>query len=158
MDTMRILPMRKEFKIFCSDPEIKPDRLIGLFHFGRSENELAEVLDVAVSTVRAWKAGLRPVPSIYIRYLDLLDSKTLNCPGSPWHGAIAEGTRLIVPTGYAASIQFAEVDRLNEYRRLYHLHQLQSDLIERLMAERDFYRENCHRQAKFGLMLNNLFR
>lgn len=34
----------------------------------------------------------------------------------------------------------------------------QADLIEQLKTERDFYRQNCHRQARFGLMLNRLFR
>jgi hypothetical protein len=44
-----------------------------------------------------------------------------------------------------------------EYRKAHRLVQEQADLIERLMKERDFYRRNCHHQAKFGALLFRLF-
>lgn len=66
-------------------------------------------------------------------------------------------TSLLLPAGYRVTIDYAEVERLADYRRLFHLRTMQTDLIERLMIERDFYRDNCHRQARFGLMVNGLF-
>ncbi len=148
--------MRKEFKIYCTCADIGPDRLIRLFHFGKSEEALAAELGVTVSTVQAWKAGKAPVPVVCVKYLELLDNNELRCDGV-WNGARAEGSRLIVPAGYQVTIDYAEVERLADYRRLFHLRTMQTDLVERLMIERDFYRDNCHRQARFGLMVNSLF-
>ena len=91
-----------------------------------------------------------------MKYLELLDSNELRCAGV-WNGTRAEGSRLIMPAGYQVGIEYAEIERLADYRRLFHLRTMQTDLIERLMIERDFYRENCHRQARFGLMVNSLF-
>lgn len=155
-DTLGMGRMRKEFKIYCTSADIGPDRLIRLFHFGKSEDALAAELGVTVSTVQAWKAGKAPVPVVCVKYLELLDNKELRCDGV-WNGARAEGSRLIVPAGYQVTIDYAEIERLADYRRLFHLRTMQTDLIERLMIERDFYRENCHRQARFGLMVNSLF-
>lgn len=123
--------MRREFKIHCTCPETKPDRLIGLFHFGKSEEALAAELGVTVSTIQAWKAGKAPVPVVCVKYLELLDSNELRCDGV-WNGARAEGSRLIVPAGYQVGIEYAEIERLADYRRLF------------------------HRQARFGLMVNSL--
>ncbi|RKQ61144.1 hypothetical protein C8E02_0911 [Vogesella indigofera] len=136
--------MRKEFKIYCTSADIGPDRLIRLFHFGKSEEALAAELGVTVSTVQAWKAGKVPVPVVCVKYLELLDSNE-------------QGSRLVVPAGYQVTIDYAEIERLADYRRLFHLRTMQTDLIERLMIKRDFYRDNCHRQARFGLMVNSLF-
>ncbi|WP_374497394.1 hypothetical protein [Vogesella indigofera] len=149
--------MRKEFKIYCTSPDIKPDHLIRLFHFGRTEAELASVLHVDVATVRRWKSGTSAVPILCVKHLELLDAdNVLRCPGV-WHGTRVEGSKLVIPYGTDLAFDHTEVERLSQYRRLYHLHALQTDLVEKLMMERDFYRENCHRQAKFGLMLNRMF-
>ncbi|KIA79379.1 hypothetical protein QR66_16300 [Chromobacterium piscinae] len=74
----------------------------------------------------------------------------------PWQGFKIDGERLQSPWGDAMT--FNEWFELPEYRRASRLAAEQAELIERLMAERDFYRENCARQAKFGLMLNRIFR
>ncbi|POZ60696.1 hypothetical protein C2I19_17560 [Chromobacterium alticapitis] len=51
----------------------------------------------------------------------------------------------------------AEVYRLPDYRRAQRLVEQQAELIERLMKERNFYRKNCHQQARFGMLLNQVF-
>ncbi|WP_157725152.1 hypothetical protein [Vogesella sp. LIG4] len=92
-----------------------------------------------------------------IKLLQLLETgNTLRCAG-PWNGSYAEGTRLYVSTGIDLGIEFAELDRWPTYRRLYHLHSQQTDLIERLMMERDFYRRECHQHARFGMVIRQLF-
>ncbi|MGM8062024.1 hypothetical protein [Vogesella indigofera] len=145
--------MRNEFKIYCTSADMKPDRLIRLFHFGKPEEALAAELGVTVSTVQTWKAGKAPAPVVCVKYLELLDSNELRC-ASVWNG----GSRLIVPAGYQVGIEYAEIERLADYRQRFHLRTMQTDLIERLMIERNFYyRDNCHRQARFGLMVNSLF-
>ncbi len=73
-----------------------------------------------------------------------------------WQHVQIDRNRLVLPWG--EKIGLDELALIREYRRTHQLAQEQADLIERLMMERDFYKENCHRQAKFGLMLNNLFK
>ena len=149
--------MRREFKIYCDNRSIKPDDLIRLFHFRRSEQEIADALGVNVVQVQEWKAGNQPVPLMAVKLLQLLDAgDTLRC-AEPWNGSHADGTRLHIDCGQRLGIEFEELERLPTYRRLYHLHSLQTDLIERLMLERDFYRRECHNQARFGMVLNQLF-
>ncbi|MGR2681453.1 hypothetical protein [Chromobacterium haemolyticum] len=53
-------------------------------------------------------------------------------------------------------INYEEVAFLSEYRNARRLAAQQADLIERLMTQRNFYRDNCHRQARFGMLLNRL--
>lgn len=150
--------MRREFKVHCDDVTVQPDQLIRLFHFGRSENELAKTLAVTPQTISEFKSGLRAVPAMAVKLLELLDGKTLHAAGSRWHGARAAGDILELPTGHRLTLNFAELERLETYRRLYHLHSLQTDLIERLIIERDFYRKQCHSEARFGMVINQLFK
>ena len=156
-DTLKICKMRREFKIHCEDRNVQPDEVVRLFHFGRTDRDLAEALGVTVETVTSWKAGDQPVPLMAVKLLRLLDSgHTLKCAG-PWNGSRAEGTRLHLDCGHDLALEFAELERLPDYRRLYHLHHLQTELIERLTIERDFYRRECHQQARFGMVVNQLF-
>lgn len=149
--------MRREFKIHCSDVSIKPDDLVWLFHFGRTEQQLAVDLAVTVDQIHRWKSGTDAVPPMAVRLLQVLDAgDTLRCAG-PWNGSRADGTRLHIDCGQDLGIEFEELERLPIYRRLYHLHSLQTDLIERLMLERDFYRRECHQQTRFGMVINQLF-
>lgn len=69
----------------------------------------------------------------------------------------ADGTRLHIDCGQDLGLEFEELDRLPTYRRLYHLHSLQTGLIARLTIERDFYRRECHQQAQFGMVIIQLF-
>lgn len=46
---------------------------------------------------------------------------------------------------------------LPEYRRLSRQVKQQTELIERLMTERNFYQSNCHQQARAGWLINQIF-
>lgn len=151
--------MRNDFLITCTSPEFSKDELVRLFFFGRSESEIAEVAEVHLRTVQAWKQGRKPVPAPIARLLRLMSSRTVLENSGPWTGAYASGTRLVLDeaAGFGVSIEFEEVFRLKDYRRIYHLGTQQSELIERLMMERDFYRRNCIQQAKYGMLINSIF-
>jgi len=150
--------MRKTFKIYTRYKDIKPDELIRLFHFTLQEADLAAELDIGRDQLTAWKEGKEAVPGVFVRYMQQLERRnTIESPGSPWHGSQANGTRLTIDAGHRLAIEFDELERLADYRRLFHLYTQQADLIERLMMERDFYREQCHKQARFGMVLNSLF-
>ncbi|MDC7700382.1 hypothetical protein [Vogesella indigofera] len=79
---------------------------------------------MTVSTVQAWKAGKAPVPVLCVKYLELLDSNELRCT-CVRNGTRAEGSRLIVPAGYQVGIEYAEIERLADYRRLFLLRTMQ---------------------------------
>lgn len=103
--------------------------LIGLFHFGKYEEALAAELGMTVSIVQAWNGGKSPVPVVCVKYLELLDSNELRCAGV-WNGARAEGSWLIVSAGYQVGIELEEIERLADYRRLFHLRTLRTKPIE----------------------------
>lgn len=150
--------MRKTFKIHTRYRDIKPDELIRLFHFTLQHEQLAAELEVSSEQLQAWKDGKEPVPGIFVRYMQQRERRnTIDSPGSPWDGAQANGTRLHLDAGHLIDLEFAELARLPEYRRLYHLYEQQAELIERLLIERDFYRRQCHQEARFGMVINSLF-
>ncbi len=121
--------------------------------FSSDHNAIAEEVGVSVSQWRAWLYGDEPVPKVV--YLYLQQKKALAELG-PWRNYRVDGERLLSPMG--TGMLEREFHELPEYRRCKRLAEQQAELIERLMRERDFYRDNCHRQARFGLMLNKLFR
>ena len=151
--------MRDDFLITCTSPEFSKDELVRLFFFGRSEAEIAEVAEVHLRTVKAWKQGKKPVPAPIARLLRLMSSRTVLENSGPWTGVYASGTRLVLDdvAGFDVSIEFEEIFRLKDYRRIYNLGTRQFELIERLMMERDFYRRNCIQQAKYGMLINSIF-
>lgn len=151
--------MRTNFPIFCNSPEVSKDELVKLIHFDRPEAEIATLAGVPVGTVAAWKSGKKAVPVVVVRLLRLMNSRKSLDDAGPWTGATVEGTRLVLDgaVGRRLSIEFEELDRLPEYRRLYHLGTRQAELIERLMVERDFYRSNCMQASRYGMLLNSIF-
>ena len=124
--------------------------------FSANDDATAKELGVSLKEWMDWKTGNKPVPKVVWLYLSQKRDMTLPKRYGVWSGFMVDGERLVSPWGDA--VAFDEVIMMKEYRRAADLCQRQSELIERLMTERNFYRENCHRQAKFGLMLNNLFR
>ncbi|UTH73591.1 hypothetical protein [Chromobacterium sp. IIBBL 290-4] len=114
--------------------------------FSNDDQAAAREVGVTVAQWQAWKYGDEPVPKVVWLYLKL--KRELERMGS-WRGFQIDGERLISPWG--DGMRFEEWFQLKEYRRASKLAEQQAELIEQLMKERDFYRENCHRQARFGL-------
>ncbi|WP_137009782.1 hypothetical protein [Aquitalea aquatilis] len=121
--------------------------------FSHDRKASAAELGVTVRQWSAWTTGAKPVPRHVWLYLK--QKKDMERLGD-WQHVQIDRNRLVLPWG--EKIGLDELALIREYRRTHQLAQEQADLIERLMMERDFYKENCHRQAKFGLMLNNLFK
>lgn len=123
--------------------------------FTHDDEATAKELDVPIKEWMAWKTGAKPVPKVVWLYLSQKRDMTLPKRFGVWSGFTVDGQRLVSPWGDA--IGFDEIPQLVEYRRASSLVQRQADLIKCLIVKRDFYRENCHREAKFGLMLDKLF-
>ncbi|KJV28657.1 hypothetical protein VI06_11595 [Aquitalea magnusonii] len=120
--------------------------------FSADDTKSAKELGVSVQEWMDWKTGVTPVPKVV--WLCLKQKKELE-EMKPLRGFTIEGNRLNSPWGPMLT---EEIGRLPEYRRAAKLVEMQAELIERLMMERDFYRDNLDRQARFGLMVNNIFR
>ena len=120
--------------------------------FSADDTKSAKELGVSVDEWMQWKTGAAPVPKAI--WLCLRQKKELERM-KPLSGFAIERDRITSPWG---PILTDDILKMPEYRRAHQLAQEQADLIERLMMERDFYKENCHRQARFGLMVNSLFK
>ncbi|MBA4710477.1 hypothetical protein [Aquitalea aquatica] len=120
--------------------------------FSADDNKSARDLGVTVDEWMQWKTGAEPVPKAI--WLCLKQQKQLE-ELKPLQGFSLTGNRLDSPWGPMLT---DEILRLPEYRKAARLAEKQADLIERLMMERDFYRDNLDRQARFGLMVNNIFK
>ncbi|WP_199101643.1 hypothetical protein [Aquitalea sp. ASV11] len=121
--------------------------------FTHDHKASAEELGVTTRQWNAWITGAKPVPRHVWLYLK--QKKDMEALGK-WRTVNIQQDRITMPWG--ESISFEEMAKIREYRQANSLVQEQAELIERLMMERDFYKENCHRQARFGLMLNDLFK
>lgn len=149
--------MRRDFPIHTKWKQIEPDELVRLFYFSMHENDLAAELDVTIAQIQRWKNGKEAVPGIYVKYLQRWKRRNTIEADSPWNGTAAIGERLVIDPGVSLSIDFAELERLPRYRQLYHLYSKQTELIEQLLIERDYFKAQCHKQARFGMVLNSLF-
>ncbi|MDC7700372.1 hypothetical protein [Vogesella indigofera] len=133
-----------------------PDELIRVVCFGEAET-LAAKLFVDVEQVTRWREGAEAVPFAVFAWLREEGAKALTEAWAPFDGFTLDRGRL-VSRQYRAAISIEDVMMLREYRLMPALLEKQADTIERLMKERDFYKAQCHREAKFGMMVNRLFK
>ncbi|WP_152681895.1 hypothetical protein [Chromobacterium subtsugae] len=134
-----------------------PDELYRAVSFGDIETIAAE-MGVSAQQLAYWRRGREPVPRVVYLWLRHRSDTTLGPQYGPFRGfrLCDRGDALVCPaTG--TRVNYAEVILLPEYRRANQLVMRQAELIERLMIERDFYRQNCHQQARFGMLVNRLF-
>lgn len=139
----------------CDFP-CNPDDLIRVVCFGDAE-KMAALLYVTVEQIERWRTGQDAVPYAVYAMLKTQDKPQLGEMWGEWQGFYLDRGRL-VSDEYRAAVSLDDVLKLREYRRLDRLVVEQAETIERLIVERDFYRGQCHREAKFGLMLNRLFK
>ncbi|POA97087.1 hypothetical protein C2134_19240 [Chromobacterium sinusclupearum] len=143
-------------KPWCEFP-CSPDDLVRAVSFGDIETVAAEI-GVSAQQLAYWRRGREPVPRVVYLYLRHRAETTLGAQYGPFRGfhLCERGDALVCPaTGIR--INYVEVAMLPEYRRAKRLAEEQAELIGRLMKERDFYRKNCLKQAKYGAMLNTIF-
>ncbi|UTH73578.1 hypothetical protein [Chromobacterium sp. IIBBL 290-4] len=134
-----------------------PDDLYRVICFGDAK-ELANELDVTVQKINRWRRGLEPVPKAAYLWLKHKTDTALGPHFGPFRGfrLSKHGEALECPaTG--VRIPYEEIAELPEYRRLRRLVGQQAELIETLMRERDFYKRNCLRDSKYGMLLSMIF-
>ncbi|WP_255992074.1 hypothetical protein [Chitinolyticbacter albus] len=137
--------------------EFKSD-LADLMHalFSLSVSEIAEVCGVGITTAEAWRAGREPVP--YMAYQLLLFRALGRVPFGPWAGWRFIEDRICAPgmTPAAAPRQI-ELEFIDHYRIDRRLTEQQAELLDGTLRQRDFYKQQCGLEARWGLMLTNLF-
>lgn len=105
-----------------------------------------------------WRSGREPVPKWAFILLSLRNKIELSPSAGPWRGfRVSDDNQFLECPATRARLRYEDVAMMPEYRRAHRLVREQAELIERLMIERDFYRSNCHHQAKFGAILHGLF-
>ncbi|MGY8624405.1 hypothetical protein [Chromobacterium violaceum] len=145
----------KKNQPWCEFP-CSPDDLVRAVSFGDIE-EMAAELGVSAQQLAYWRRGREPVPRVVYLWLRHRSETVLGAQYGPFTGfrLCDRGDALVCPaTGIR--VNHADVVRLPEYRRAQCLIEQQTALIERLMMERDFYRRNCLKQAKYGMIINAL--
>ncbi|OQS44025.1 hypothetical protein B0T49_21750 [Chromobacterium violaceum] len=128
------------------------------FHCFGDIEEMAAELGVSARQLAYWRRGREPVPKAVFLWLNHRSDTTLGKQFGPFRGFHLDrhGEALECPaTG--VRIPYDEIAMLPEYRRLSRLVKQQTELIERLMTERDFYQSNCHQQARAGWLINQIF-
>ncbi|MDF0607087.1 hypothetical protein HZU77_015785 [Neisseriaceae bacterium TC5R-5] len=142
----RLFNPRASFNFRCNSMEL------AVLMFTSDDKAAAKDLGVTLEQWLRWKSGEDAVPKLLWLYLTL--RKKHNAMGF-WKDYYVDGDKLVSPQG--DGIAKDEWHKLREYRHAHRLAVQQTELIERLMTERDYYRQQCHKNAKFGLMLSHLF-
>lgn len=140
---------------WCEFP-CSPDELVRAVCFGDIEATATE-LGIPAQELAYYRTGRKPVPKVVYLWLRHRSDTQLGHQFGPFRGFQLDdrGDALICPaTG--ERINYDDVAMMRDYRNAQRLATQQATLIERLMVERDFYRENCHRQARFGMLLNRI--
>lgn len=126
--------------------------------FSNSATEIALLCGVGISTVLEWRDGVEPVP--FMAY-QLIQFKSLGkvpefC--GEWSGWRFIENRLFPPnSNHKGAITLNECKTIHDYRIDRDLCTGQSDLIDSLIRQRDFYKKQCGLEASLGLMVHNLF-
>lgn len=125
--------------------------------FTLPEAEQADAMGVSVDLLHLWKDGLAPIPLIAYKMARLIAGE-LPRSFKPFDRAqVRDGRLVLAGQDWRDSLSFEEIVDMPYMRQCVNLCRIQADLIERLTLERDFYKRQCRREARFGLILNKLF-
>ncbi len=123
--------------------------------FTLSASETAEVCGVGITTVEAWRDGSEEIPLACYRLLRIVGQGIIPPGFGRWAGWRFYQDR-IYPPGDQRGVRWEELVFIDHYRLNENLVKLQSETIEQLTRQRDFYRKQCGLEARTGLMLANL--
>lgn len=124
------------------------------------EPEMCVELGVNAFVLRRWLDGAEPVPLIAYKLASIIAGRTLPASFGPFAGARFESGRLFLD-GYAGKEWGLSAENLKHLAYLRHYETLANGLdaeLRRTKKERDFYKGQCSREAKYGLMLNRMFK
>lgn len=123
--------------------------------FTLSPSRAADVCGVGISEVMAWREGSKPVPVACYRLLQLVALGVIPVGFGRWSGWRFVEDRIYAP-GDPKGVRFEELLFIDHYRLNQSLVELQTETIENLTRQRDFYQRQCGLEARVGLMLANL--
>ncbi|GHD60764.1 hypothetical protein [Jeongeupia chitinilytica] len=119
---------------------------------------VADVCGVGIDQVQRWKVGADPLPFAVYQLLRFFGMRTVPSGFGAWSGwRFTEDT--IIPPG-GGRRDGARIQDVMFIRHWYIDRQLlerQSNLIDDLTRQLDFYKRQCTLEARYGLMLATLF-
>lgn len=121
-------------------------------------SEAADLCGVGIATVERWKDGSEPLP--YMAYQLLLFRVLGRIPAflGAWEGWTLIDDRIYPPGAtYKGAARQIEIMFIDHYRIDRNLCESQAEHIDGLTRRHDFYKRQCGLEAKFGLMLHNIF-
>ncbi|WP_375591626.1 hypothetical protein [Chitiniphilus eburneus] len=124
--------------------------------YSLSATEVAETCGVGITTAEAWRTGAESVP--YMAYQLLLFRALGRVPFGPWAGWRFIGDRICGPGMTPAQApQLIELMFIDHYRIDRRLTEQQAELLDGTIRQKNFYRRQCGLEARWGMMLANLF-
>ncbi|WP_293934955.1 hypothetical protein [Iodobacter sp.] len=123
----------------------------------KPESELAEILGTSPRQINRWQTGQDPIPRSIFLLARFYTSGIV--PFGEWKDWTLAEQCLIPPHGNKKGCaRIEEILFIDHYRKDRMLCNSQYTLIESLIKQRNFYKNQCSLEAKYGLMLATVFR
>lgn len=123
------------------------------------EVEMCQALGVSQWQLRGWLDGTEPVPLIVYRFAKIIAGQELPAGFGEFVGVRHEGGMLYAPNraGKQAGITYNELSSIQMIRELINSSEALRTQYMRAMKERDFYKGQCFRDTRYGMVVNELF-
>lgn len=126
--------------------------------FSESASDIALLCGVGIETVLHWRDGVEQVPYMAWQLIRFKSLGEIPKFCGVWAGWRFVENRLFPPMSAAkGAITTDECKHIHDYRIDRNLTSSQSELIDCLIRQRDFYKKQCGLEAKYGLMVANVF-
>ncbi|NHQ85293.1 hypothetical protein HA050_04100 [Iodobacter sp. HSC-16F04] len=120
-------------------------------------SDMCDALGISLKTHLGYLSGQIPVPKIVFLFAQVIAGQELGKGWGKFSGMRIDGEWLVLP-GYdkKEGIRYEELKNLWHMRQTLALASGYTRTIEKLMVERDFYKRQCLKEAKYGMMLNQI--
>ncbi|AMC34246.1 hypothetical protein [Janthinobacterium sp. B9-8] len=120
-------------------------------------SDMCDALGISLETHLGYLTGQIPTPKIVFLFAQVIAGQELGKGWGKFSGMRIEGDWLVLP-GYdkKEGIRYEELKNLWHTRQTLALASGYTRTIEKLMLERDFYKRQCRKEARFGMMLNQI--
>lgn len=121
-------------------------------------SEICELCGVGPDTAECWRTGQLDVPYMAYQLLRLRVLGEIPDFCGPWSGWRIVDDRIYQPGGdYRSAARQDELLFIHDYRIDRRLCTSQSETIDGLLRQRDWYKKQCGLESRMGLMLCNVF-
>lgn len=119
--------------------------------------DMCDALGISLNTHMGYLCGQIPVPKTVFLFAQVIAGQQLGPGWGKFAGVRIEGDWLVLP-GYdrKEGIRYEELKDMWHIRQTLALCNGHARTIEKLMLERDFYKAQCRKEARFGMMLNQI--